>query len=221
MSKPTKGRVLELPNPTNEQPKAISRVFSSIKADTGWNFEKFYVAAIGSKHGYADEDKKNLQKGNIAQWKASNIYRWVVEHYLPVACYIAPKVFDPSLLTRWRDFVRKNGIYDRLSFHFPDELGLTGRSRRQPIADRPIPLVKSYLFDLDCGRAGKLLTLEAKGDNRSTLFLRASCALMPACWGEAVVCFHASPFWGSTYLNRQRLLRLLEQKTRQKRKYRV
>lgn len=161
MSKPTQGRVLELPKPTKDQRKAISRVVSSIQAVTGWTFEEFYVAAMGSMYGYADEDKKSLQKGTIAQWKASTMYRWIIEHYLPMACDIAPEVFDPSLLTRWRDFVRKHGIYDRLSFRFPDELGLTGRSSKHPIAEQPIPLGKPYLFDLDCHIAGQMLSLEA------------------------------------------------------------
>lgn len=163
MSKPTQGRVLELPKPTEPQRKAISRVVSSIKAVTGRDFETIYVTAIGSKEGYAYEDEKNLQKGKIAQWKASKIYRWIGEHYLPMGCDIAPEVFDPSLLTRWRDFMRQHGVYDRLSFHFPDELGLTGRSSKQPIAERPIPLGKPYLFDLNCRIAGQMLSLEATG----------------------------------------------------------
>ncbi len=161
----TQGRVAELPNATNQERKAISRVVSAVMAARGLNFEKIYGQAVGSMQGYSLEDRKNLQKGLIAQWKAAKLYRWIVEHHLPLGCRIAPEVFDPSLLTDWRDFIREHGIYDRLTFSFADQLGLTQRSRKMPVADIPIPMGKPYLFDLDCGVSGLLLALEANGDN--------------------------------------------------------
>lgn len=163
MTEISEGRVVELPKATEEQRKAISRVVSTIKAARGMTYESIFAAANGSLQGYALEDEKNLGKGSIAQWKAAKLFCWIVENHLPLGCDIAPEVFDPSLLTRWRDFIRTHGTYDRLTFRFADSLGLTQRSSNQPIADTPIPMGRGFLFELDCKITGQLLALEVTG----------------------------------------------------------
>ena len=165
MTEISEGRVVELPKATEEQRKAIGRVVSTIRVARVMTYESIFAAANGSLQGYALEDEKNLGKGSIAQWKAAKLFRWIVENHLPLGCEIAPEVFDPSLLTRWRDFIRAHGIYDRLSFCFADGLGLTQRSSKQPMADTPIPMGCQFLFELDCGIGGQLLALEATGGN--------------------------------------------------------
>lgn len=159
-TKPSEGRVLELPNATREERKAISKVLSAVKAARGMSFEKIYAAAVGSMEGYGLEDWNNLQKGNLAQSKAAKLYRWIVENHLALGCEIAPEVFDPSLLTRWSDFVRANAIYDRLTHRIVGGLGLTQRSARQPIAETPIRATDSFYFDLESNLDGMALTLE-------------------------------------------------------------
>lgn len=154
------GRAVELPKATEEERKAMSRVVSAIMAARVMSFEKAYAEAIGSMEGFGLEDRKNFGKGSIAQWKAAKFFRWIVENHLALAADIASEVFDPSLLTRWRDFVRRHGTYDKLSFRFTDGMGLTQRSRNVPIADIAIPMGRPYAFDLNCGVSGQLLTLE-------------------------------------------------------------
>ena len=159
-TKPSEGRVLELPNATKEERKAISKVLSAVKAARGMSFEKIYAAAVGSMAGYGLEDWNNLQKGILAQSKAAMLYRWIVENHLPLACQIAPEVFDPSLLPRWTDFVRTNAIYGCLSHRVVGGLGLTQRSSRQPIAETPIKVTDSFYFELESNLDGMALTLE-------------------------------------------------------------
>lgn len=164
MAKPSEGRSIEFLSSTEDQRKAIARVISALRATTTMSFDEMYVAAHGSLVGRAEEDERNLPKGKLAHRKMAHFYRWIVENYLPLGCEIAPEVFDPSLLTRWRDFIRAHGIYDRLTYRFAGNLGLTQRSSIAPIADQPIPLGKPYFFDIECGISGQLLALEvAKG----------------------------------------------------------
>lgn len=159
-TKPSEGRVLELPNATKEERKAISKVLSAVKASRGMSFEKIYAAAVGSMEGYGLEDWNNLQKGSLAQSKAAKLYRWVVENHLALGCEIAPEVFDPSLLTRWTDFVRTYAIYGQLQHSIVGGLGLTQRSAKQPIAETPIRATDSFYFELESNLDGMALTLE-------------------------------------------------------------
>lgn len=163
MIKPTEGRVLELTTSTKEQRKAISRVATAIYAATGMEFDDIYLAAHGSMAKQDGEDFRNFQKGTLAHKKVAPIYRWICEHYLPLATKLEPEVFDPSLLTRWDDFIRDHGIYEKLSHRLIGGMGLTERSSRQPIAKTPIGMGQNYVFDLECGVEGKLLSLESKG----------------------------------------------------------
>lgn len=160
MSEISEGRVVELINPTKDQRKAVGKAVSAIKTARGLSFEKIYARSHGTMADFKNEDEKNLNKGIIAQKKATAIFRWIVENQLPLACEVAPEVFDPSLLTRWWDFVYKHNVYEKLRFEFPDEFGLTARSSKQPIADTPIPLGQDFLLLLDCNISGALLTLE-------------------------------------------------------------
>lgn len=157
---PSKGRVLELPKATEEERKAISHVLSAIKASRGMTYEKIYAAAVGSMAGYGLEDWKNLQKGSLAQSKAAKLYRWIVENHLALGCEIAPEVFDPSLLTRWTDFVRTHATYGRFRHCIVGTLGLTQRSSRLPIAELPIRATDSFFFELESNLNGMALTLE-------------------------------------------------------------
>ena len=159
-TKPSEGRVLELTKSTKEERQAISRVASAIRAATNMSFDDMYIAAHGSLAGRNDEDERNFQKGTLARKKIAPIHRWIIEHYLPLACQIAPEVFDPSLLTRWSDFVRTNAIYGRLSHRVIGGLGLTQRSSRQPIAETPIRVTDSFYFELESNLDGIALTLE-------------------------------------------------------------
>ncbi len=154
------GRVVELINPTEEQRKAIGRAVAAIRKARNISFEKIYGQSHGSMAGFGLEDEKNLNKGIIAQTKATAIFRWIVENHLPLACSVAPKVFDPSLLTRWRDFLARCGVYDRLQVKLMGERGLTERSSGQPIAADPIKLGQEFLFSLASDSGGALLALE-------------------------------------------------------------
>ena len=171
MAKPSEGRIVDLPRATKDQRKAISRVISAIKATVPTSFARIHKDALGYACGL--EDEKNLQKGTFSQAKTATLFRWIVAHHLPLASDIAPEVFDPSLLTRWRDFIREHGLYDRLTFSFTNQLGLTQRSRKIPLADTPIPMGKPYLFHLDCGLDGQLLALETKGGTTYPFSLHA------------------------------------------------
>lgn len=157
---PSKGRVLELPNATEEERKAISHVLSAIKASRGISYEKIYAAAVGSMAGYGLDDWKNLQKGTLAQSKAAKLYRWIIENHLALGCEIAPEVFDPSLLTRWTDFVRTHAVYGRFRHCIVGTLGLTQRRSKQPIAELPIRATDSFYFELESNLDGMALTLE-------------------------------------------------------------
>lgn len=137
MIKPTEERVTELLSSTTAQRIAIARVISTIRATTTLSFDEMYIAAHGSLVGRAAEDERNLTKGRLSHKKMAHFYRWIMENYLPLGCEIAPEVFDPSLLTRWREFIRSYGIYDRLTFRFADSLGLTQRSSSVPITEQP------------------------------------------------------------------------------------
>lgn len=159
-TKPSEGRVLELTKSTKEDRQAISRVASAIRAATNMSFDDIYVAAHGSLEGQKDEDERNFQKGTLAHKKIAPIHRWIIEHYLPLACQIAPEVFDPSLLTRWSDFVRTNAIYGRLTHRIVGGLGLTQRSSRQPLAETPIKVTDRFYFELATDMNGMALTLE-------------------------------------------------------------
>lgn len=152
--------MLELTSSTKEQRQAISRVASAVYAATGLDFDALYLAAHGSMAGRADEDFRNFQKGTLAHRKVAPIYRWICEHYLPLATSLEPEVFDPSLLTRWDDFVLDHGVYGRLTHRLIGGMGLTERSNRQPIADTPIRLGQEFVFDVECGLGGKMLALE-------------------------------------------------------------
>lgn len=163
MADPEPQRVLELTSSTREERQAISRVATAIGAATGMSYDDIYHAAHGPDAIIDAEDQRNFQKGTIGHKKVAPIYRWICEHYLPLASEMEPQVFDPSLLTGWRDFIRAHGIYGRLGFRFTDDLGLTERSRGQPIADVPIRLGQSYVFELDNRVRGDLLTLERTG----------------------------------------------------------
>lgn len=171
MTKPSKGRLVELPNATPEQRKAIGRVVNAIKAARVTSFREIYVEALGSLEGYGLEDEKNLGKGSIAQWKAAKLFRWIVETHLPIGCQVAPEVFDPSLLTRWRDFVQTHGVYGKLTHRLLGGMGLTERSSRQPIARPTIAMDQEFVFDLECGVEGKLLALEGAGGHTYPLSL--------------------------------------------------
>lgn len=162
-AKPSEGRVLELAKSSKEQRQAISRVASAIRAATNMSFDDVYIAAHGSREGRKDEDERNFQKGTLAHKKIAPIHRWIIEHYLPLACQIAPEVFDPSLLTRWTDFVRTNAIYGQLQHRIISGLGLTQRSSRQPIAETPIRPSDSFYFELESSLDGMALTLEQAG----------------------------------------------------------
>ncbi|MCY0149336.1 hypothetical protein OEG84_16875 [Hoeflea sp. G2-23] len=157
---PSKGRVLELPKATKEEIKAISRVVSAIMAARVMSFEKIYAAAVGSMEGYGLEDKSNLGKGSIAQWKAAKFYRWIVENHLALGCQIAPEVFDPSLLTRWSDLVRTKAIYGCFTHRIVGALGLTERSSKQPIAELPIRSTDQFYFELVSNLDGMAIALE-------------------------------------------------------------
>ena len=159
-TKPCEGRVLELTKSSKEQRQAISRVASAIRTATGMSFDDIYIAAHGSLEGQKDEDERNFQKGTLAHKKIARIYRWIIDNYLPLGCQIAPEVFDPSLLTRWMDFVRTNAIYDQLQHRIVSGLGLTQRSSRQPIAETPIRATDSFYFELASRVDGLALTLE-------------------------------------------------------------
>lgn len=169
------GRVVELPNATKKQRKAMSRVVSAIMASRAMTFEAVYVAAIGSYEGYGLEDKKNFSKGDLAQRKAAKFFRWIVENHLALGCDIAPEVFDPSLLTKWRDFVRTHGIYGQLTHHVLGQMGLTERSANIPIAETPIHLAQDYILELECGIAGTLLSLESTGGHTYPFSLHPDC----------------------------------------------
>lgn len=171
MTKPSEGRLIELPNATPEQRQAIARVVSAIKAARVKSFREIYVEAVGSLEGYGLEDEKNLGKGSIAQWKAAKLFRWIVETHLPMGCDVAPEVFDPSLLTRWRDFVQTNGMYGKLTHRLLGGMGLTERSSRQPIARPSIAMDQEFVFDLQCGVEGQLLALEGTGGHTYPLSL--------------------------------------------------
>lgn len=164
------GRVAELPNATEEQRKAIARVVSAIKAARGLEFDDIYHRAVGSLRGQSD-DEKNLGKGSIAKWKAAKLFRWIVEHHLELGCHIAPEVFDPSLLTRWWDFVARHADYDCLNYQLAGGMGLTGRAAAQPIADEPIKMGAEYLLSLEAGVGGDLLALEIMDGNTYPLTL--------------------------------------------------
>lgn len=157
---PSNGRVIELPRATKNERKAIGRVVSAIMVARVMSFEKIYAAAVGSMAGYGLEDKSNLGKGTIAQSKAAKLYRWIVDNHLALGCQIAPEVFDPSLLTRWTDFVRTNAIYGHFVHRIVGPLGLTQRSSKQPIAEIPIRATDSFYFELESKLDGMALTLE-------------------------------------------------------------
>lgn len=159
-TKPSEGRVLELTKSSKEERQAISRVASAIRAATGMSFDDVYIAAHGSLEGQRDEDERNFQKGKLAHKKIAPIHRWIVDNYLPLGCQIAPEVFDPSLLTRWTDFVRTHALYGRLTHCIVGGLGLTQRSSRQPIAETPIKVTDSFYFELMSNLNGMALTLE-------------------------------------------------------------
>jgi hypothetical protein len=159
-TKLSEGRVLELTKSSKEQRQAISRVASAIRAATGMSFDDIYTAAHGSLEGQRDEDERNFQKGTLAHKKIAPIHRWIIDNYLPLGCQIAPEVFDPSLLTRWTDFVRTNAIYGQLQHRIVSGLGLTQRSSRQPIAETPIKVTDSFYFELMSNLNGIALTLE-------------------------------------------------------------
>jgi len=169
MNEPSNGRLVELPNPTQEQRQAIGRVVSAIMAARDCSYEKIYKEASGERAGL--DDKKNLDKGALSQKKAAKLFRWIVETHLPMGCKIAPEVFDPSLLTRWRDFVQVLGVYGKLTHRIVGGMGLTERSFRQPIAERPIRFGQEFVFDLACGVEGKLLALESAGGHTYPLSL--------------------------------------------------
>lgn len=172
MNEPSKGRLVELPKATVDQRKAIGRVVSAIMAARDCSYEKIYKEASGERGGL--DDKKNLDKGSISQKKAAKLFRWIVETHLPIGCDVAPEVFDPSLLTRWRDFVQAQGVYGKLTHRVLSSLGLTERSSQQPIAETPIRLGQEFVFDLDCGIEGKLLALESTGGHTYPLSLHAN-----------------------------------------------
>jgi hypothetical protein len=159
--KPSSGRAVELIKATTNERKAIGRVVSAIMAARVMTFEKIYHAAHGSMQGYAINDKDNLGKGIISQSKAATLFQWIVENHLPLATEIAPEVFDPSLLTRWRDFLREHSKYGNLTFSFPDQLELTERSKDHLIAETPITLGQRFIFELNNKISGRLLALES------------------------------------------------------------
>lgn len=155
-----KTRVLEWVSSTTEERKAVSRVVSAIRAATNMSFDDIYRAAHGSLVGQGIEDERNLGKGTIGHKKLAPIHRWIVDNHLPLASTIAPEVFDPSLLTRWSDFLHRHAIYDRLRHHLVAERGLTERSRQIPISDISVPLGSGYYFTLDTQIGGTVLALE-------------------------------------------------------------
>jgi hypothetical protein len=139
---------------------AISHVASAIRKATNMSFDDIYIAAHGSLAGQKDEDERNFQKGTLAHKKIAPIHRWIVDNYLPLACKLEPEVFDPSLLTRWSDFVRTHAIYGRFTHRIVGALGLTQRSSKQPIAELPIRATDSFYFELENNLDGMALTLE-------------------------------------------------------------
>lgn len=155
-----KTRVLEWVSSTTEERKAVSRVVSAIRAATNMSFDDIYRAAHGSLVGQGIEDERNLGKGTIGHKKLAPIHRWIVDNHLPLASTIAPEVFDPSLLTRWSDFVQTHAVYGRFTHRIVGALGLTKRSSKQPVAELPIRANDSFYFELVSKLNGMALSLE-------------------------------------------------------------
>ncbi|WP_155851962.1 hypothetical protein [Ahrensia sp. 13_GOM-1096m] len=153
-------RSLELKSSTEAERKAINRVVTAIKAAERMKFDDIYLAAHGSLESITNEDEKNLAKGRLAHKKIAKIYKWIAINYLPLAIDLAPEVFDPSLLTKWDDFIIQHGLYGQLRPVIGKRRGLTQRSAQQPIDDTSIQLGDDFYFDLDTKLDGALLTLE-------------------------------------------------------------
>lgn len=147
---------------SKENRKKVHQVWRAIFATNGTlTYDAVYEKAFGHTHGIGQDDVENFRKGKLAQDKVESIHRWMMANYLRLGSEIAPEIFKPSLLNGWHRLLWDHLIYDDLEACLYDRsLGLTQRSKHQPIADLQIELGQEYYFTLDAGVSGKLLAFE-------------------------------------------------------------
>lgn len=153
-------RVMEWTASSREERKELYQVVQAIRSSTGLSFDDIYKAAHGKAYARSIHDEANFRKGTIGHKKAAIIRRWVLDNHLALASQIAPEIFDPSLLTRWRDFLRKYARYDAFSISPLSELNLVGRSSDNPVSSQTIRLGENFVFQLQTAIAGDGLAFE-------------------------------------------------------------
>ncbi len=160
MSRSTEGRVVDWVSSTREERQTLYRVVQAIRSSTGLSFDDIYEAAYGKAYLRSVHDESNFRKGTIGHKKVAPIHRWVIENHLALASEMAPEIFDPSLLTRWRDFLKNNARYDALTVLPLNELNLVGRSSDSPIANQTVRLGERFAFQLHTAVRGTVLAFE-------------------------------------------------------------
>lgn len=130
-----KNRVIEWTSSTKTDRQTLYHLVLAIRIAHGLSWDDIYLKAHGKPVNRSVHDESNFRKGTIGHAKIAPIFRWVAEHHLDFATEHAPEIFDPSLLTRWSNFVAEHGIYDYLNPTLLNALGLTKRSSQEPIHD--------------------------------------------------------------------------------------